>query len=365
MAPERSGRVDGSCLRYAQCWEDADVLLEALDIRPGHVCLSIASGGDNTLALLSRGPERVIAVDVNPAQIACLELKAAAYRLLECEEVRELLGSLPSRRREQLYRRLRSSVSADSRRFWDARMEAIRMGIGGAGKFESYFRLFRSRVLPLIHPRTRVARLLLDGTRAARETFYDAAWDTWRWRLAFRAFFSRLVMGRLGRDPGCFRYVEGDVASRILARTRYALTALNPADNPYVQWILMGRHTTALPCALRPDCFAAIRANLDRLEWHCCSLEDWLATHDGLAIDRYNLSDIFEYMSTGAYRRLLERLVRAGRAGGRLAYWNLLAERRRPGDLADRLVPMAALARQLHAQDRAFFYSDFILEEIR
>ncbi len=172
-------------------------------------------------------------------------------------------------------------------------------------------------------------------------------------------------MSRLGRDPSCFRYVEGDVASRILARTRYALTALNPADNPYVQWILMGRHTTALPCALRPDCFAAIRANLDRLEWHCCSLEDWLAAHDRLAIDRYNLSDIFEYMSASTYQRLLERLVRAGRAGGRLAYWNLLAERRRPGDLADRLVPMAALARQLHAQDRAFFYSDFILEEIR
>ena len=356
--------MDGNSLRYAQCWEDADVLLEALDIRPGHVCLSIASGGDNTLALLSRGPERVIAVDVNPAQIACLELKVAAYRLLEYEEVRELVGSLPSRRREQLYRHLRSSVSADTRRFWDAHVEAIAMGIGGAGKFEGYFRLFRTLLLPLIHPRTRVARLMLDGTRAARETFYDLAWDTWRWRLIFHTFFSRLVMGRLGRDPSCFRYVEGDVASRILARTRYALTALKPADNPYLQWILMGRHTTALPCALRPDCFAAIRANLDRLEWHCCSLEDWLAAHDRLAIDRYNLSDIFEYMSAKAYQRLLERLVRAGKAGGRLAYWNLLTERRRPGTLADRLVPMAALARQLHAKDKAFFYSDFILEEI-
>jgi S-adenosylmethionine-diacylglycerol 3-amino-3-carboxypropyl transferase len=275
------------------------------------------------------------------------------------------VGSLPSRRREQLYRRLRSSVSADARRFWDARVDAIAMGIGGAGKFEGYFRLFRSLVLPLIHPRTRTARLLLDSTRPARDAFYDHAWDTWRWRLMFHAFFSRFVMGRLGRDPSCFRYVEGNVASRILVRTRYALTALNPADNPYLQWILMGRHTTALPCALRPDCFAAIRANLDRLEWHRCSLEDWLAAHDTLVIDRYNLSDIFEYMSAGAYRRLLERLIRAGRAGGRLAYWNLLAERRRPGALADRLVPLAALARQLHAKDKAFFYSDFILEEIQ
>src|SRR5512136_3243505 len=111
MTTEPGGRRDGHRLRYAQCWEDADVLLEALDIRPGDVCLSIASGGDNTLAILSRGPERVIAVDRNPAQIACLELKVAAYRLLEYEEVRELLGSLPSWRREWLYRRVRSSLS--------------------------------------------------------------------------------------------------------------------------------------------------------------------------------------------------------------------------------------------------------------
>ncbi len=363
MTAERGERADGLC--YAQCWEDADVLLEALDIRPGHVCLSIASGGDNTLAILSRSPERVIAVDRNPSQIACLELKVAAYRLLEYEEVRELLGSLPSGRRDQLYRRLRPSLSDDARRFWDACPDAIATGIGEAGKFEGYFRLFRSRVLPLIHGRERVAQLLRRGPRAAREAFFDAAWDTWRWRLMYYTFFSRLVMGRLGRHPDCFRYVEGGVARHFLARTRRALTALDPADNPYVQWILLGRHASALPCALRRDRFAAIRANLNRLEWHCCTLADWLASHERLQIDRYNLSDIFEYMSVDAYHRLLQRLVFAGRPGGRLAYWNLLAERRRPAELADRLDPMVALAARLHAKDRAFFYGDFVLEEIR
>jgi len=48
-----------------------------------------------------------------------------------------------------------------------------------------------------------------------------------------------------------------------------------------------------------------------------------------------------------------------------MAYWNLLAERRRPAELADRLEPMVALAGRLHAEDRAFFYGDFVLEEIR
>ena len=290
----------------------------------------------------------------------------AAYRLLEYGEVRELLGSLPSHRREQLYRRLRSSVSADARRFWDARVEAITMGIGGAGKFEGYFRLFRSRILPLIHPRARVAQLLLGGTRAARETFFDRAWDTWRWRLIFHTFFSRLVMGRLGRDPSCFRYVEGDVASRILARTRHALTDLNPADNPYLQWILLGRHATALPCALRPDCFAAIRANLDRLEWHCCSLEDWLAAHDRPAIDRYNLSDIFEYMSA---ERIPACAGLPGPAPGGRWQTCLLEPARRTAQTRRPRRPAGPYGRarpgSSHAKDKAFFYSDFILEEIQ
>jgi len=71
-----------SIIRYAQCWEDADVLLDALDIHPGDVCLSIASAGDNTLSMLTRRPARIVAVDLSPAQLACLEIRVAAYRTL-------------------------------------------------------------------------------------------------------------------------------------------------------------------------------------------------------------------------------------------------------------------------------------------
>ena len=128
-------------------------------------------------------------------------------------------------------------------------------------------------------------------------------------------------------------------------------------------WILTGRHGAALPHALRAENFAAIRANLDCLEWRCQSLESFLdETGDG-SIDRYNLSDIFEYMSPAGYHRALGSLVRCGRDNSRLAYWNLLAARRRPSSMAGRLQPLGDLARRLHAQDKAFFYSAFVLEE--
>lgn len=361
---EAASHADFSSIRYAQCWEDADVLLKALEPEPGHVCLSIASAGDNALALLSRANVRVVAVDLNPAQLACLELRVAGYRELEHSEFLELIGSRPSSRRTALYARCRKLLSSPASVFWNSHSEAIAAGIGGAGKFECYFKIFRTRILPLIHSRKCVAQLLAGGEPSQRESFYSRHWDTWRWRLLFRLFFSRFMMGRLGRDPAFFRYVEGSVAERILARTRYALATLDPAANPYLQWVLTGTHPTALPLALRRENFESIRRNLDNLEWHQCSIEDYLGGHPAVRVDRFNLSDIFEYMSPENYQRLLERLLTASKSGTRLAYWNMLAPRSRPEILASRLRPMEKLANDLFLQDKAWFYSRLIIEEV-
>jgi len=361
---EAAEHADFSTIRYAQCWEDADVLLAALQPRAGQVGLSIASAGDNTLALLASGPERVFAIDLNPAQLACLELRVAAYRTLTHRELLVLVGSEPGTNRPELYRRCRPLLSADARWFWDHQSAEIERGIGGAGKFERYFALFRRRILPLVHSRPVVARMLAGGTREEREVFYRDTWDTWRWRAMFRMFFSRTVMGRFGRDPSFFRYVEGDVAGRILNRTRHALTALDPAENPYIQWILTGRHASALPHALRPESFDLIRQHLDRLEWRCVSAEAFLSDAAGGSIDWFNLSDIFEYVSGDRFRDLLVSVCRSARSGGRLAYWNTLVPRSRPDALAGMLRPLNDVASRLHAVDKAFFYSAFVVEEV-
>jgi S-adenosylmethionine-diacylglycerol 3-amino-3-carboxypropyl transferase len=360
---EAAARADFSDVRYAQVWEDADVLLAGLDVQPGDVCVSIASAGDNALALLTKGPSRVIALDLSQAQLFCLELRVAAYKTLTHGELLELIGSRPSSRRTEIYARCRPALTSAARAFWDGRPAEIDRGIGGIGKFERYFELFRTRVLPLVHGRRTVLDLLAPRSPEDRRRFYDERWDTWRWRLLFRLFFSRFVMGRLGRDPEFFRYVETDVAASILQRTRHALRELDPAENPYVHWILTGTHGTALPCALRAEHFETIRDRLDRLEWHCASVEEHLERLPGRSVDRFNLSDLFEYVSIEHYHRMLEVMASRSRPGARLAYWNMLAPRRRPEQMADRLRPLDDLAARLHLADRAFFYSAVRVEE--
>lgn len=360
MPSEAAVNADFTILRYSQVWEDADILLEALDIQPEDECLSIASAGDNALAMLAKGPKKVIALDMNASQLACLELRVAAFRRLDHHEILELVGSVTSDRQQKLYDALRPDLSAETKNFWDAR--SIAPGIGHAGKFESYFRLFRERAMPLIHSRRTINQLLESREPAERLAFFKNRWDTWRWRLMFHLFFSRTVMGTLGRDPSFFRYVEGSVAEKILERTRHALSVLDPADNPYLQWILTGRHLAVRPFYLREENMELIRKNLDRLEWHQAPLEDYLSQVPKGNLSKFNLSDIFEYLSPETTEALLRTIADCARPGARIAYWNMLAPRSAPKCLQIRSHP--ELAARLHLQDKAFFYSAFVLEEI-
>jgi len=381
MKSEVQDRADFQSIRYAQVWEDADILLEALNIQNDDICVSIASAGDNALAMLAKSPRKVYALDMNPSQLACLELRVAAYRTLQHEELLILIGSRPPEpfdrsklppnaryriisQRRRLYLKCREQLSLNVKAFWDDNIPLIDKGIGSAGKFERYFAIFRNFLLPLVHSRTKIEAILRGGSYDERAKFYTEKWDTWRWRLLFRFFFSRTVMGKLGRDPSFFRYVEGSVAHRILMRTRHALVELNPAENPYLHWILTGTHGAALPFALRPENFETIRANLDRLEWRCQNLESFLEEIGPRTIDCFNLSDIFEYMSEENYHLLLEKLVQASRPGARLAYWNMLAPRSRPESMASRVKSQPDFSRQLLSRDKAFFYNAFVVEEV-
>ncbi len=370
-------------VRYASVWEDAAVLCEALApvARDGRL-LSVASAGDNALALLTLDPAEVVAIDLNPAQLACLELRLAAFRVLDDPGLLMLLGvpadvappngagfratsavSAPAeaaRARHALYARVRPLLPESAARFWDAHPAAIASGIAHAGKFEGYFRMFRRWILPLVHDTSTIAALRAADTLPAQERFYRERWDTWRWRALFRVFFSRFVMGRLGRDPTFFDHVDGPVAARILDRTRHALTRIPVASNPYLAYIVTGNfRPEALPLYLRPEHRDTIRARLSRVR----IVEGPAETAEGV-YDGFNLSDIFEYMSLEDHARVYAALVQRARPGARLVYWNMLAPRSRPATLAERVRPLETVALELHARDQAWFYQRLHVDEV-
>lgn len=343
---------------YAQCWQDADVLLEALQVDGTDSCLSVASAGDNTLALVGAGAKRVIAADLSPAQIACLELRVSAYRNLRHPEFLELLGQNPSRQRLKLYRKCRSDLSDQAQQFWDKRQRLILQGIVFSGRFERFLTILRRFVLPLVHRRRKVNRLFEMSTVEERNEFYEREWNTHRWALLCNVLFGHIALGhplRSASEPGV----------RILKRRiPNALIRIPPQKNPYLQWILAGRFISALPYALRPENFDRIRQNLGALEWHCASVEKVIAGLPDDVLHCCNLSNIFEHVSSESYKRTLDEIIRVSAPGCRLVYWNVAAQRHCPPVLADRLRQRRDLAVRLLRKDKAFFYRDLVIEEV-
>jgi S-adenosylmethionine-diacylglycerol 3-amino-3-carboxypropyl transferase len=351
-------------IRYSNCWEDATVVCEALAPLENARCLSIASAGDNTLSLLGRGAASVVAVDRSFAQLALVELKLCAFRSFSHPEVLAFLGARPSDERLSMYAALREWLRDEARAFWDARRPELARGVLHAGRLEQYFGLFRRFALPLTHGRAAVERLLAPAGPEERARLYEQIWDNPRWRAVGRVFFSRAVLGRLGRDPELFRFAEGPVAQTLLEGTREAFTLSPPGENPYLRYILTGDFGSALPDYLRPENHAAIRAGVGRVRLHHGPAEDALGAM-AHGIDAFNLSNIAEYMEVASYHRLLAEVRRAAAPGARLAYWNLLASRRRPVSMAGWLEDREIVAARLHRASRAFFYRSFVLEVVR
>jgi S-adenosylmethionine-diacylglycerol 3-amino-3-carboxypropyl transferase len=351
-------------IRYAQLWEDADVLTGALSGPSGRTFISICSGGDNALAMLLLDPARIIAIDLSAAQLECLKLRIAAMRTLDHGGFLELLGARPSYRRGALLDTVTAAMDATSRDFWRAQRSGVEIyGAGGIGKFENYFRIMRTWLLPLAHSRKTIDGVFVPRASAARRRFYDERWNTWRWRLLLKAFFSRFAMGRLGRDPAFFDHVEGSVSGHVARRIVHAAVSLDPADNPYLHWILKGTMGRALPLAWRPEHYDIIRSRLDRLDLRLGSFESLL--EEGVRADGFNLSDIFEYMDPETFAAVYAQLLRAANPGARLVYWNMMAPRRVPESMRDRVITRNDLEADGKAADKAFFYSDFVVEEVR
>lgn len=366
MGAKSVGAARFDFVRYASVWEDADVLCEALaPVAQGERLFSIASAGDNALALLTLDPAEVVAVDLSGPQLACLQLRIAALQRLDDTTFPAFLGADPAPDRLATYIHLRDALSEETRAFWDAHPREIAQGIIHAGKFERYLELFRCRVLPLVHSRATVAKLAALGDSKERARFYAKRWDTPRWRLLFRLFFNRAVQGRLGRDPAFLAHAHGDIAARLLERVRLTLAGPASAHSPYVARLLTGNYSPhARPRYLRPEYLPMIRQRLDRLRLVQARADETDREELQGPFAGFNLSNIFEYASSEEHRRWYAALAKRGKTGARFVYWNLLVARGRPEELAACARPLPELAARLHARDQLRLYQALHVDEI-
>ena len=348
-------------IRYANCWEDADLLLEGLACQPGDKILSIGSAGDNSFSLLSTNPDLVVAVDINEVQLRLVELKKSAFLSLNHSQFLEFLGFKASSNRMQLFELVKANLTNELSVYWSQRAEEIELGLIYQGKFERYFKLFSKRILPLIHTKKRIAKLFENKTAEEQQIFYQKHWNNWRWRLLFKLFFSKFVMGRFGRDPAFLKEVEVPVSEFIFGQAEAHLSSTECQENYFLRFTLSGNFGDGLPHYARAENFETIQQNCHKLK-----------VFEGLAeaafeqfgqFNRMNLSNIFEYMNKPTFHEVAKSFAHNCLPKGRIAYWNLMVPRSIATEFPEQCTAVENAISNCARRDKGFFYKKLHIDQ--
>ena len=355
-------------IRYSQVWEDHLLLERGLGINSSDRILSIASAGCNALAMLLCEPEQVVAVDLNPTQTAIVHLKKVAIQRLDYDDFVVLMGAGDGGAPVDLYSAIKSELPVEVREYWDRNHAILESGLIAAGRLEGYFKLLSTSLVQKVCPPEALREFFKSDDLDSQEAFFEQYFTHPEFVQVFKEFTSRKMIASEGRDEVQFRFVDiPDVGQHFYDRFQYVCTKLPARGNFYLEYLMSAAYhdLEVGPPYLRAANYERMRSLLPRLEIVTDGIGEVVASRPQDYFTKANLSDLFEYLSESETENLLGMLADGMKAGGKIAYWNLLVPRHRPESLAHKLARDPEGSTSLWQQDRALFYRNFHIETVQ
>jgi S-adenosylmethionine-diacylglycerol 3-amino-3-carboxypropyl transferase len=311
----------GSGLVFNQAWEDPLVDRRALALTPADVLFTLASAGDNTLASALDGPQKIYAVDLNPAQVYLLQLKIAAAQRLPYAEFWHLFSLGPAPRARAIYHgQLRAHLTPAARGFWDGRLNLLRSGLSRAGSFGCALWLLRSYLKVVCGPAALEAFFDQPSMPEQAEYYRRRIHGPW-WNPLAKPLAAWLpVLLLFGAHPHQARRIRGQAFADFLAAgIGKALTTLPARDNYFWQQAFLGRYRTP-PDYARPENFERLKQSVPVIETHLDRAQDVLRDLPRGRVTHFNLLDAPDWLSPAETLELWDLIRRAARPGAKVLF---------------------------------------------
>ena len=368
-----------SGLVYPQIWEDPEVDMAAMDLRPGHRVVTIASGGCNVLAYLTRAPALIDAVDLNPAHIALNRLKRAALEHLpsQADFTRFFDGMGHAHNTVAYDRFIAPHLDATSRAYWEGRDWRGRRRIA---VFNRNF--YRTGLLGLCiatgHVVARVhgvdpSRIVEARSLAEQRAFFrDELAPVFDRSLVRWATTRKSSLFGLGIPPAQYDSLvtAGDSMAEVLKARLEKLACDFPLKDNYFAWQAFARRYPrpregALPAYLDARYYQAIRANADRIAVHHAGFTELLAARRAGSVDRYVLLDAQDWMTDAQLNALWAEICRTAAPQARVIFRTAARPTLLPGRVSPALLDQWRYDEQRSADfaaaDRSAIYGGFHL----
>ena len=367
-------------LVYTQIWEDPEVDLEALQLRPDNHIVAIASGGCNVLSYLVDDPARITAVDLSSAHVALNRLKLMSLnRLPNWETYYRFFGAADDEANVAGYdRRIAPHLDSQSRVYWEGR-SLQQLGRRRISIFarNAYRHGVLGRFIGVTHALCRAYGVDLNELLSARtleeqRTFFETALAPLFDKRAVRwATNTRLSLYGLGIPPAQYEALAGGSDMRHVLRQRLERLACGfSLDDNYFAWQAFGRSyaenaSGPLPPYLRREHFDTLRARADRVEVLNRSVTEYLAGCGDASRDRYVLLDAQDWMTDAQLNALWAEITRTARPGARVIFRTAAEPSLLPGRVAPAVVDRwryeAVQSQALGSRDRSAIYGGFHL----
>ena len=355
---------------FNMSWEDPEMDRQAFRLTEEDTVISISSAGCNPLNFLCQSPRELISIDGNPAQNAILELKLAGIRTLDHATFFDVFAARRPAVVTRVYRnKLRPHLSPRSREFWDKNLWMAARDLYQFGRMGLFCRILRPFLSVLGVSRERIdAFFELRSLEEQAEWYHKYAapklWGPWSRR--FVQFKPFLYMA--GVHPNQFRLVDDrhDMYEYVKERVEYALTKVPIYDNYFLSQAVTGRFRgNRVPPYLLEENFQTLRDNLDRVQVVNGWLGPYLDSRPPASISRFNLLDIFDWMTPEMFESTLRSVLRAAAPGAVMIYRSGSYRLDPPASILQHVEQHPDLARRLLATDRSATYGSFYVLSLK
>ncbi|WP_162653132.1 DUF3419 family protein [Lentilitoribacter sp. Alg239-R112] len=371
-------------LVYPQIWEDPEVDMQALDIKPHHNLVCIASGGCNIMSYLTMSPASITAVDLSPAHIALNKLKLVAakhspdYRTFHDFFVR---GNLSSNVTNYEFF-FRPHLDAQSNAYWSSRLgltgrkiDMFKNGFyhyGLLGKFiraaHLVARLHGVDLTDFIQCRT------LDEQKRFFKSNVEPIFNS---RLIKFIAKNRVSLFGLGIPPQQYEELAnaagGDILGALKERTR-SLMCNFPLKENYFAWQAFARSYNQdgvgpLPPYLQINNLSKLRELTDRVDVRNETFTRFLSNTAANTKHGYVLLDAQDWMTNEQLNELWGQITRTAAPGARVIFRTAGIPTILPGRVDDSILShweyLSETSTKLNKQDRSAIYGGFHIYKLK
>lgn len=347
---------DKKSVLFSACNEDTRSELVALGSLRDKSVFCVTAGGGRVLGLLVDRPKSVVAVDLNPAQNALLELKIEAMRHLDHAGYLRFLGARPDADRLGTYERMRRHLSVGAQNFFDRNITSVERGVLFEGRLERYLKRVAAviRVMSALGLNSLLTAVDLETQCAILDRI-----DTKPFRWVVECLARRSMLELFSGDPGFFRYLPPElplhrmIYDRIFGYLRRHLLR----ENALLQLVFFGRYVwePALPVYLHSGTYESVKAALSEasIEIVTATVEETLEHAGPNRFDAYSLSDISSYLDDDAHHGLFERTLSTARPSATVCSRSNLHHRPLAEEHARRFLRSSDKERALSLDDHA------------